>query len=958
MNKTVPKTAAILAAAVLCVVPAAADDTIALQNTHVRRVFELDGGVWRTTEIARADGTDKLKVQSDEFLIRMMDGTEFTVADFRVASAPVIRRTGDQQILTIRYLPKDGQPASAPKEVRVRYRLEDEPYLRKQILLVWPAEAAIDHLEVERFRTTAPCKLGGRGEPIFIGPDWFVGLEYPGAETTHDQGQVSLAHFPGLAKQAANGNYHKIESKTAVIGTGHPKDPIELAFTDYLDTIRHPSRILLHYNSWYDFRTTELTHDAMVNTFDAFKKNVLDPFDVKMDTFVPDDGWQDPQSIWVPRKELYPNGFGPLAKALESRGTRLGLWIPHNGFNLDADWGAKRGYEKSNEGRYYCLAGPKYNKAIRSVLERLISEGNMAYFKHDFNQLQCSAEGHGHLPDKKHGHEANLDALLDMLAFERSLKPDIYLNVTSYVWHSPWWLMHADTIWMAAGDFGYNNDWPQLSPREWAMSYRDAHFHKLYNERNTLVPLSAMMTHGVIHGRYQRLGGNEETLREWSDYVVMYYGRGVQLMEWYITPYLMSKERWEVLGRATRWALDNRDILDNVVRVGGDPRKGEAYGYAHWTGDRGLLVMRNPDLRPKKIDVPFDKSVGYRADRGKPFKGRVIYPHLERLPETFVSGKPIHLNIPPCSVMVYELGTDAAPAPSHRTPPAPPRASCSLVKEDSAVEKVVARIAVPDETMQRCDLYFTIRSPAKATGAVNITVDDIPASVRLGRGNDWTIYSVDLRSQKGHNASIEMTLGDRRAPFGRPPLSIDAWLVMDRPVEPSTPSSSDLLPIPIANNHRRQTVALLCDKKLEARNNRRPMTAKQLRDIKAAKLRIVVFDSNGGPRFADKSIHLNGQKLAQVPPNEEPLATWKPCVIDLAKDALGRIRPINHVVVTNAAGDYFKFSGLSLAVQLEDGSWVETHPDSDVHSSVARWSYAEGKSFTDKRSAEIMLSFE
>jgi len=65
------------------------------------------------------------------------------------------------------------------------------------------------------------------------------------------------------------------------------------------------------------------------------------------------------------------------------------------------------------------------------------------------------------------------------------------------------------------------------------MSYRDAHPHKLYAERNTPVLPSAVMTHGIVHGRYQLLGGKEETLRGWSDNVVMYYGRIVVTM---ITP--------------------------------------------------------------------------------------------------------------------------------------------------------------------------------------------------------------------------------------------------------------------------------------------------------------------------------------------------------------------------------------------------------------------------------------
>ena len=390
----------------------------------------------------------------------------------------------------------------------------------------------------------------------------------------------------------------------------------------------------------------------------------------------------------MPRRNLYPEGFGPFARQLEANGTRLGLWIPFNGFKLNPEWGAARGFEKSDQGRFYCLNGANYNAEIRRVLSRLIAEGNVGYFKHDFNHLRCSAPGHGHLPDERHGHEANLDAELDLLAFERELQPDIHLNVTSYVWHSPWWLMYADTIWMAAGDFGYNTDWPQLSPREWAMSYRDAHFHKLYAERNTLVPLSAMMTHGLIHGRYQKLGGDEETLREWADYVVMYYGRGVQLMEWYITPEMMSPDRWGVLGQATRWAVKNREVLEKVVRVGGDPRRGEVYGYAHWNGDRGILVARNPDTFSRPLDVPIDKTVLYRGEPDRTFHGRVIYPYVERLSDTFVSGNAMRVNLPGSSVMVYEFGPQPWPGPEPVEEPAPPATGGRMMRDRNGLAQI------------------------------------------------------------------------------------------------------------------------------------------------------------------------------------------------------------------------------------------------------------------------------
>ena len=265
-----------VAGALLIAAPAGAH--IAFRNRHVLRVFDDQGGSWRTQSFSRASGTDRVFIQSDEFLIRLMDGTELTASDFDCPERPAIETAGGVQTCLVRYVGKKDRAPHTPTLVEVEHTLADEPYLRKKIRVTLPTATAIDRIEVERFKTTLPCTRGGRGEPVFIGKTWFGGLEYPGAETKHDNGRVTLAHFPGRAGRPIDRGLRVVESKTAVLGVGAEGDPIELAFADYLETIRRPNRIMLHYNSWYDFRNNELTRKALVDTYKAFKKNVLDPY--------------------------------------------------------------------------------------------------------------------------------------------------------------------------------------------------------------------------------------------------------------------------------------------------------------------------------------------------------------------------------------------------------------------------------------------------------------------------------------------------------------------------------------------------------------------------------------------------------------------------------------------------------------------------------------------------------
>jgi hypothetical protein len=308
--------------------------------------------------------------------------------------------------------------------------------------------------------------------------------------------------------------------------------------------------------------------------------------------------------------------------------------------------------------------------------------------------------------------------------------------------------------------------------------------------------------------------------------------------------------------------------------------------------------------------------------------------------------------------MVCELAPSIGGAAKPVAPPPPPAATCKVVRESVDRDTAVAHLEVPGEQLQRCALYFIMRTRVAAMASAQITLNGKEIPAREGRGSDWAMYSVDLRDWQGQAVEVVLDPGGTDSPFSLPEASIAAWLVMDRAVAAASSLPSEPLPLPISSGFRRQTVELLSETALAGRTNRGSLTAAQLNQIKAAKLRIIVFDSNGEPRYRDKFIQLNGQQLEAVPANVGALSAWQQHVIDLRADDIGRLKVANRLEVTNPAGDYFKFTGLSLAVQLADGTWVETKPNEDVHSSVAQWSHAEGKPFANGRSGVIELRFE
>jgi len=343
----------IIAMALVCGLAASAHadpNVIVLKNAHVLRELRLADGCWRTTRLARADGSDALTVKSDEFhILPLGSKTGWTVADYQAAGPP--ERDGATSV-RITYRPRKPLPPAAPTQVAVSYTLDASPYLRKSIVLTMAKGQAVDRLQVERFSTATPASRGGRGEPVFAGDSWFFGLQYPAARNRHSNdyasrpyakfgnyswigadgrdeefaprpGLITLAHFPGLAKEEGGAQW-VIRSKTSVAGVGRKGDTLELAFMDYLATIRRPVRSFVHYNNWYDASGKDLSIPNFVDTLTAsFLKN-LKPYGVTVHAMVPDNGWQNKASIWQPSPRHFPKGMDDLAalgKALAAKGS-------------------------------------------------------------------------------------------------------------------------------------------------------------------------------------------------------------------------------------------------------------------------------------------------------------------------------------------------------------------------------------------------------------------------------------------------------------------------------------------------------------------------------------------------------------------------------------------------------------------------------------------------------------
>ena len=392
----------------------------------------------------------------------------------------------------------------------------------------------------------------------------------------------------------------------------------------------------------------------IVDRIHEFKKN-LNTYGIKLDAFVLDDGWDNYGSIWGIDSTRFRAGFAPIVTALDSIHTALGLWAsPFGGYdNRDkrAAWAAGHGYETS--GDFICVAGEKYKAAMKSVMTEYTKEYSIGYFKWDGFLLTCAETNHGHLPGL-YSREALVSSYIDMMQGVRKTNPDVFLNITSGTWLSPWWLKYADCIWMQGADYAYAEDVPSINERDKAITYKDAVLWGNYQKQNLLFPMSSLMTHGIIQGNLNLLGGENELLASFSNEVMMYFGRGVMMWELYVSPDVLSADEWNAISSSITWAKANKDVLEHTKMILGDPLKRELYGYLHVTKDKGVLLLRNPNIAAKEAAITLTPDLG-DIDPSAEYFIKIIYPYNMILPEPVKMGQVLTLAMDGYEVLAAEM---------------------------------------------------------------------------------------------------------------------------------------------------------------------------------------------------------------------------------------------------------------------------------------------------------------
>jgi len=423
------------------------------------------------------------------------------------------------------------------------------------------------------------------------------------------------------------------ESYSAVVGVAEPGQ-MRRSFLTYLERERaHPYRAFLHYNSWFDLGyQLPYTQAEALDRIHAIGEELNKKRGVKLDSFLFDDGWDDTNDLWKVRAD-FKNGFKPLTEAAVEYGAAPGVWLsPWGGYAAAKQQrlatARRDGYEIVNDGM--ALSGPKYYKLFHDSVSRMVTEDGVNQFKFDgTGNAEQVVQGSAFTND--------FDAAIHLISDLRQLKPDIFINLTTGTWPSPFWLFYADSIWRGGEDTGFAG---AGSVREQWITYRDGETYEHIVEGGRLFPLNSLMLHGIVYGRKHKQLSTDPG-HDFANEVHSYFASGTQLQELYITPDLLSPTDWDTLAETAKWARANAETLKDTHWVGGDPKKGEVYGWAAWSEKKAILTLRNPTDKPQTLTLNIGKALelpagaarryvtrtpwgadGGRADGGK--AGRVL----------------------------------------------------------------------------------------------------------------------------------------------------------------------------------------------------------------------------------------------------------------------------------------------------------------------------------------------
>ena len=634
------------------------DPIISLKNEMIEIRFAKSSTDVSLFEIINKSSGKTIEITNDDFLITLDGADDLTKTNFLIYDIKE-ETNGKTNKLNLLY-----RHITDSIELIISYSLgKDDFFARRQLELVTQNTLEIRQVDAWKLDRTGNCIYQEEEPPKYPHPVWgfgenkgfglpvlfedsFWGLEYPAGYNQYRHSTLSFTHFPGRSIEGS------FSTKPIVFGVVQEEGVIR-SFQRYLDSIlalpKNEPALFINYNTWETLMPpTEANSIALI---DLFRKRLLEPYGANFDTFTFDDGWDDKKSLWDIRKDRFPQGFGPIKKELESVDMDLGLWLsPSSGYD-HGPWLVANGYpQNGTRGKYLCQSAPQYASDLNSKIEQLLTSNDLKFFKFDGNAMNCGAEDHPWHLTGNYAKETNVDALIELLANIKNLQPNAFIDLTTGIWLSPWWLQYADAVWGEVYDGPPAAIVPTPNSGYGKFTTRDILIHKRKKE-NPAFPIESLEHLGTFTPDYDTM----------HDEIMSILGRGSRLLTFYLDPneLLRTEKDWKFLAKAITWGRQNASVTGNIKLIDGDILNHEPYGYMRHHKNKGIISISNPFIAPKSISIAMKDLMGEASDNHysekDQFYAEVVYPYHEVLDFDLDYNKSIDIQLEGYETLIIEV---------------------------------------------------------------------------------------------------------------------------------------------------------------------------------------------------------------------------------------------------------------------------------------------------------------
>jgi hypothetical protein len=569
-----------------------------LENEALKIKFISNGQTISINRFEDKNTNEKIDLENvPVFELWLLDNNQINSNNFTLIKPPAFSNV-DGDINALKYANKlSGKKYSADfinenlgLKVHWEAQLRDGSNYVQQVLTfetIGNATVTISQINLIRIPISSGIRKAGivDGVPM-VHKNMFFSIEYPMSKTENN-GDDLVSYVPRATPITPSDPF----TVSSVWGIT-PENQLRRGFLYYMERERAaPYHQMSFYNSWGDiaWMDRKMSERACLERIKWIGDSLIIKRNINLNAFLFDDGWDDNRTLWN-FHSAFPNGFTKMKEEAEAYGSTLGVWIsPFGGYGnakkLRMEYGRKQNppFETNEHG--FSLSGMVYYKRYKEVLVDFVK-------KYDITMLKFDGVAGNNLAD--------MEAYLNVTKEIRDVKPDMYFCLTTGTWPSPFFLKYGDCVWRGGGDYGYTGEG---SNRQRWITYRDADVYKNIVKRSPLYPLNGLQQMGIFIsdlGEFGEFGMNQKDL---SDDIWTALATGTAVQGMYINAYRMNSATWDCLANALAWAKENESVMADIHWVGGDPAKGEIYGFAAWSPGKAILSLRNPTSEIKDFEI-------------------------------------------------------------------------------------------------------------------------------------------------------------------------------------------------------------------------------------------------------------------------------------------------------------------------------------------------------------------